>query len=71
MRCEITAAVLKTPRWYLSVIIGAVNGWNTNGQKNGWPTANASQATTFDDIFNLGIRTPGYVHVPVCDAETA
>lgn len=52
-------------------MVGAVNSWNANGQKNGWPTADPSQATTFDDIFNLGIRTPGYVHIPVCDVETA
>jgi hypothetical protein len=52
-------------------IVGAVNSWNANGQKNGWPTANPSEASTFDDVFNLGVRTPGYVHIPVCDAETA
>lgn len=48
-----------------------MNSWNANGQKNGWPTANPSEASTFDDVFNLGVRTPGYVHIPVCDAETA
>ncbi|KAF2111869.1 hypothetical protein BDV96DRAFT_602899 [Lophiotrema nucula] len=52
-------------------IIGALNSWNANNQQNGWATADPTQDKTFTDLFNLGVRTPGVVHIPVCDAETA
>jgi hypothetical protein len=49
----------------------AVNSFNANGKKNGWPLIDATNNDQLNDIFNNGIRAVGVVQIPVCTAEEA
>ena len=49
----------------------AVNSFNANGQKNGWPLIDASNDDQLNDIFDNGIRAVGVVQIPVCTADEA
>lgn len=48
-----------------------LNGYFSNGEKNGWAAADTSDETTIDDIFYNGITTSGVFTLPVCGATEA
>lgn len=53
------------------LLFSGVNGYHNNGDKNGWTSADPNDAKTVSSLYDLGIRTPGVVGIPVCDTHTA
>ncbi|OBT82848.1 hypothetical protein VE02_08437 [Pseudogymnoascus sp. 03VT05] len=52
-------------------VVGGVNGYHSNGDKNGWKSADPSDTKMASTLYDLGIRSPGVVGIPVCDTKTA
>lgn len=53
------------------LFFSGVNGYHNNGDKNGWALADPNDTKTVSSLYDLGIRTPGVVGIPVCDTKTA
>jgi hypothetical protein len=54
-----------------ALAFSALAGYTANGNKNGWPAADPSRATTVSDLYDSGIHTPGIVMIPICSAKVA
>ncbi|OKL58597.1 hypothetical protein UA08_06382 [Talaromyces atroroseus] len=52
-------------------IVGALNGYEANGNANGWDTLDPMTTTGWSDLWEYGVRAPGVVNIPVCDVDTA
>jgi hypothetical protein len=49
----------------------AVASYEANNNQNGGAPANAANAATISSLYDVGIRTPGVIIIPVCGAEEA
>ncbi|OBT58748.1 hypothetical protein VE04_00717 [Pseudogymnoascus sp. 24MN13] len=45
-------------------VVGGVNGYHANGDKNGWKLADPNDSKTASSLFDMGIRSPGVVGIP-------
>ncbi|OBU00932.1 hypothetical protein VE01_00750 [Pseudogymnoascus verrucosus] len=52
-------------------VVGGVNGYHANGDKNGCKLADPNDSKTASSLYDMGIRSPGVVGIPVCDTNTA
>ncbi|KAH8881787.1 glycoside hydrolase [Thozetella sp. PMI_491] len=53
------------------LVVGAVNSWIHNGKKNGWTQADVTNPDTISAVYDTGVRTPGFIPIPVCSADEA
>lgn len=52
-------------------VVGSLNGFTSNGRKNGWPKADVSKSKTVNEIQDRPVRAPGVMNVPICGAVEA
>ncbi|KFY89077.1 hypothetical protein V500_05953 [Pseudogymnoascus sp. VKM F-4518 (FW-2643)] len=53
------------------IVVGAVNTYKANGNKNGGKPADPSNSQTLSDLYDYGVRAPGVMRLAVCNADTA
>lgn len=53
------------------LVRSAVSSWQKNGNKNGWPSADASTPDGMQDVIDNGIFAQGVVNIPVCSMTEA
>ncbi|KAK3934190.1 hypothetical protein QBC46DRAFT_300262 [Diplogelasinospora grovesii] len=53
------------------LITGSVRTYINNGNTNGGNVVDPSVKSTFDDLYNQDVTTPGYIRIPVCSPAMA
>lgn len=53
------------------LVRSAVKSWTNNGNKNGWPSADASTDAGMNDVLDNGVNAQGVVNIPICSMKEA
>ncbi|KAK1758877.1 hypothetical protein QBC47DRAFT_96587 [Echria macrotheca] len=51
------------------IIVGSIRTYENNGNKNGAPALDPTDEKVIENIYELGVTTPGYIRLAVCGAD--